>query len=118
MAGRKAGAPSRSKFIRETLGSNSNMSLEDINEAWKSAGHRGGIKGSLFYQVKSKSGLRRKGKGRRGRPRGRVGKASANGYLEIEVGLEGLVAQAETIGNKDLAEAIRTARRLASAKLV
>lgn len=110
MAGRKKGAPSRSAFIREQLKTNSKLSLSDVNDLWKKS-HRGDITGTLFYQVKSKLGITR-GKN------GRAGRRSGNSYLAIEMSLEKLVAETEAIGNKDLAEALRTARRMASAQLV
>lgn len=67
MAGRKAGSPSRSEFIRKQLTAKPETKLAEINEAWKKAGHSGEITATLFYQVKSKSGGAKTG--RRGRPR-------------------------------------------------
>lgn len=128
MAGRKAGSPSRSDFIRKQLGAKPEMNLTEINEAWKKAGNSGDITATLFYQVKSKAGLskRRGRRGRRGpgRPRGTTTVAASttsNGhgsYLSIEQALDSLVANAVSLGDKALAESLRNARRLASSKLV
>lgn len=123
MAGKKAGAPSRSEFIRNTLANNRKASFDEVNEAWKKAGNTGVITRTLYHQVKSKSGFSR-GRKRRGRKRGEGAAPTAavrpasNTYFEIEISLERLVAQAESIANKQLADALRSARRLASAKLL
>lgn len=119
MAGKKAGAPSRSAFIRDQLAKNKKSKFDDINEAWKKSGHSGGITRTLFYQVKSKKRGRRGG--RRGRGASEAAAAerpSSEIYLAIEISLERLGEQAHGLGNKQLAEALRAARRIASAKLV
>jgi len=118
MAGKKAGAPSRSAFIRDLRLKNKKLSYDEANEAWKKAGHSGGITRTLFYQAKSKS-RGRKRRGRRGaEAQAAVARPSSESYLAIEISLERLGAQAHDLGNKQLAEALRTARRIASAKLV
>lgn len=79
MAGRKAGSPSRSEFIRKFLDAKTDGKLADVNEAWKKSGHSGEITATLFYQVKSKSGQVRS-TGRRGRPP----KAASNGNHSVK----------------------------------
>jgi hypothetical protein len=124
MAGRKAGSPSRSEFIRKVLATKADAKLADINEAWKKAGHSGEITTTLFYQVKSKSGhSKRRGGKRRGRPPGSGRAASAvvgdsSGYIVIEQALDQLIAVADRKGDRDLADSLRTARRHVFAKLV
>jgi hypothetical protein len=65
----------------------------------------------------------RKRRGRKaGRPKGGAAAAGAGNnetkYLKIEQVLERLVTDAENLRDHKLAESLRTARRLASAKLV
>jgi hypothetical protein len=122
MAGRKAGSPSRSDFIRKQLASKPEVKLSEINEAWKKAGHTGEITATLFYQVKSKGGAPKRRRGRppgSGRGPGRPPRATGSGsYLAIEQALDSLITSAELIGDQSLADALRTARRTVSAKLV
>jgi hypothetical protein len=123
MAGRKAGSPSRSEFIRKQLSAKPESKLSDINEAWKKAGNSGEITATLFYQVKSKAGGVRR---RRGRPPGsgkrgpgRPPRAAGNSsYLAIEQALDALIGAAESMNDQTLADNLRTARRSVSAKLV
>lgn len=128
MAGRKAGSPSRSDFIRKFLSSNPSGKLPDVNEAWKKSGQSGEITATLFYQVKSKSGHSKKRRGgrRRGRPPRAVAAATSSsapaaggsGYAMIERTLDQLVFAADKMKDTKLTELLRDARRHASAKLV
>lgn len=123
MAGRKAGSPSRSDFIRKQLASKPESKLAEVNEAWKKAGNSGEITATLFYQVKSKAGHVKRTGARRGRPPGRPAgsgatKSSSGGYASIEATLDSLIATAEGMGDRSLAESLRTTRRIVSAKLV
>jgi hypothetical protein len=123
---------SQSSFIREKLNADRDVKYRVVADAWKSAGHPGEIKSSLFYLVKNKMGLA--GGARRGRP-GRKPKAasasaahapstSASGgetsatYREIEETLDSLIRQANELRNSQLAEDLRAARRQASIQLV
>lgn len=115
MAGRKKGAPNRSEFIRNLLQSNRRMKLAAVQEAWAKSGQKGEIKSALFYQVKRKM---KRGGGKQRGAAAQIAGAASNGYLGMEVALEKLVTQADGMGNKPLAEALRVARRMASAKLV
>jgi hypothetical protein len=123
MAGRKAGSPSRSEFIRKQLSAKPESKLSDINEAWKKSGNSGEITATLFYQVKSKAGGGRRRRGRPpgsgkrgpGRPPRSAGNAS---YLAIEQALDALIGAAESMNDQTLADNLRTARRSVSAKLV
>lgn len=120
MAGRKKGAPNKSLFIRGVLESNSKATAAEVAEAWKKAGNSGTVIPTLYYQVKRKMGLGRKG--RRGRPRkGAAAPAAATGanhYLSIEQKLDALIAQAMEARDGKLAEGLRAARRIASSHLV
>ena len=129
MAGRKAGSPSRSDFIRKQLASKPDLKLSEANEAWKKAGNSGEITATLFYQVKSKAGhVKHRTGARRGRPGRRPGtsvvassvRAHGGGgsYLTIEATLDSLIATAEGLGDRTLADSLRTTRRIVSAKLV
>jgi len=122
MAGRKAGSPSRSDFIRKQLASKPESKLAEVNEAWKKAGNSGEITATLFYQVKSKAGHVKRTGARRGRPPGRPAGSGApkasSGYASIEATLDSLIATAESLGDRSLADSLRTTRRIVSAKLV
>ena len=130
MAGRKAGSPSRSEFIRKQLAAKPEAKLAEVNEAWKKAGNSGDITATLFYQVKSKAGHAKPRTGKRrgrppGRPAGSVAVASSparshggGSYLSIEATLDSLIATAESLGDRTLADSLRTTRRVVSAKLV
>jgi metal-responsive CopG/Arc/MetJ family transcriptional regulator len=115
MAGRKKGAPNRSEFIRNLLESNRRIKLAAVQEAWTKSGQKGEIKSALFYQVKRK--MKRGGRKTKGAA-APFAAAASNGYLGMEVALDKLVTQADAMNNKPLAEALRVARRMASAKLV
>lgn len=122
MAGRKAGSPSRSEFIRKVLSSKPDAKLAEINEAWKKSGQSGEITATLFYQVKSKLGTGKKRRGRppgSGRGPGRPPRAAGHSsYLAIEQALDALIGAAESMGDATLADNLRTTRRSVSAKLV
>lgn len=120
MARKKRGeGPNKSEFIRGILNQNSGAKLGDVNEAWKAAGHSGLITPTLYYQVKSKLGLTKGRKRRRRRVATESkGPSPADAYLAIERELDHLVAKAAGLGDQRLAEAIRTARRRASSKLI
>ena len=121
MAGRKAGSPNRSEFIRKHLSAKPEAKLSDVNDAWKKAGNSGELTATLFYQVKSKAGFVRgrgkRGGARRGRPPASASSAPG-GYLAIEQALDGLIATAVRLGDDRLATDLRSARRHASVKLV
>lgn len=123
---KRGDGPTRSDFIRDQLKANPNVSAKDVQDAWAKAGHKPALKTTLFYLIKGKLGLskRRKGKGRRGRRRAEAAvvaqaAASPNGsYLDIERALDKLIHQADEIGDRKLADALRQARRRASTALI
>lgn len=123
MAKKRSGAESnRSEFIREVLRQNPRAKHQDVVAAWKAAGHSGQITHTLFYKARIRTA--RKGKSV-GRQRQNVkpvvesrDTAPADNYIDIERSLDRLVEQAEQLGDHKLADAIRAARRRASAKLI
>lgn len=124
----KGGGPNRSEFIRGVLTSNPKATSKDVQDAWSAAGNTQKLSHTLFYVVKGKMGLP-KGKRRRGKRAGRPTQAASNGataaskpssggYLEIERTLDGLIAKAEVLNDRKLADDLRQARRRASMALV
>ncbi|HVJ80253.1 MAG TPA: hypothetical protein VNC50_04210 [Planctomycetia bacterium] len=131
MAKKAAGKPNMSEFIRLALKANPKASAKEVIQGWKDAGNSGELKNSLFYLVKNKAGYSkpRGGKKRRGRPVGSKNVVAAapkaagprkasSVYLAMEQTLDGLVQQADGLGETELASAFRSARRTVSAKLV
>jgi hypothetical protein len=121
---RRGDEPSRSGFIRDQLRENAKLSLKEIIEAWRAQGNTGTITPTLFYQVRSKLGLARGVRRRRRRQAPVAAEAAArpqpdkSDYLSIEATLDHLVAQAVAMKDNRLAEALRGARRAASARLL
>lgn len=125
-AKRRGDEPSRSGFIRDQLGKNPKLSLKELIQAWKDGGNTGTITPTLFYQVRSKLGLAQGVRRRRRKRRGAAAAAADTGraqpdksdYVSIEATLDHLVAQAVAMKDNRLAEALRGARRAASARLL
>jgi hypothetical protein len=123
----KKGVPNMSAFIREVLTGNNDASMDDVNSAWSGAGNRSTLNPALYYQMRSKLGLggKRKKKKKKKKARSRA-EVSAGGeatdskqtYLKIEQQLDGLIHEAGELKDGRLAEALRDARRKASAKLL
>lgn len=123
---RKTGT-NRSAFIREQFEKTPKASVKDIVATWKAAGNKEDLSPTLVYQVKKRLGMK---SGKRGRPPGRKATAAPigtsglaisskeAGYAALEAALDGLVDKALMLGDKGLVEALRAARRHASAKLV
>lgn len=121
MAGKKKGAVNKSAFIRGVLEKNSAASAKDAQDAWKSAGHKGKLSPALFYQTKARMGLGSRRQKRRGRPAKAAASAalaSTDSYLAIEQQLDKLIAQSVELKDGNLSDALLTARRRASAKLL
>jgi hypothetical protein len=120
------GEPNRSEFIREQLQANRGASFRDVQAAWAAAGHKSEIKTSLYYNIKRKAaeGGAIVVKGRRGRPPRAASVAAApvaaagGNYGKIEEALDALLVEAMGLRNHKLVEAIRAARRIASAQLI
>ena len=120
-ARKKSGGPNKSAFIRGVLEKNKGATAKDAQEAWKAAGNKDKLNPSLFYNLKGKMSSGGKKKKRRGRPPKAAASETSSGsnvYLSIEKSLDGLIAKAEEARDGKLAEALRSARRRASAKLV
>ncbi len=100
-----------SPFIREQLEKNPKITGKEVAETWKAAGNKITFSPTLFYQVKGR--LRLTNSRGRGRPRKRYG-----GLERIERELDGLVAQADDLGEKKVAESLRGARRVLAGRLV
>lgn len=122
-----SGEPNKSQFIRDLLRDNARTKPADASAAWASAGHGGEIKPTLFYIVRGRMKKRRRKGGRRAKAKGVVAAPqapvvaatdTAKSYLSLERAIEGLVGQAEGIKDARLVEALRNARRMASAKLI
>ncbi|MFO0945198.1 MAG: hypothetical protein U1D30_04510 [Planctomycetota bacterium] len=125
----KDGGPNRSEFIRSVLTSNPKASSKDVQAAWEAAGYKDKLNPTLYYIAKKKLGLMKGGRGR-GRGRGRKAvnvvangaavpvKPESESYLEIERTLDKLIAKAEDLQDRKLAEDLRQARRRASLALV
>lgn len=125
MAAKKT-STNRSAFIREQIEKTPTASVKDVVAAWKAAGNKDDLSPTLVYQVKRRLGMK---SGKRGRPPGRKATAASiatsglavsskeAGDAALEAALDGLVHKAIMVGDKGLAEALRTARRHASAKL-
>ena len=59
MAKKKEGKPeTKSEFLRKALTRNPNLDFRQINRRWARAGHPGEISNALYYQVRSKLGIR------------------------------------------------------------
>ena len=124
--------PNQSEFIRDLFKQNSETKLGDAKKAWADAGHKGEIGNSLFYVVKRKLGLTPATPGgrRRGRPpgsRNRVqpgappraagrGGSSAS-YEAVEDRLDEVIRMLWDLGDLDLVNEFRVARRRIAAKL-
>jgi hypothetical protein len=112
---RKRRGPNRSAFIREYLERSPSASAREVADAWTGAKHRGKLSPTLYYQIRRRMGV----SGGKGKRRGRPGKAAAaGGYLGIEQQLDQLIALAHGQGDTELSEALRTARRHVSAKIL
>src|SRR3954471_18061479 len=48
----------KSDFLRKVLGKNPDLDYEQVNRRWTKAGHPGTISNALYYQVRSKMGIR------------------------------------------------------------
>jgi hypothetical protein len=59
MAKKKSGKPeSKSDFLRKVLGKDPGLDQHQVNRKWATAGHVGEISNALFYQVRSKMGIK------------------------------------------------------------
>ena len=128
--GRGSG-PNQSEFIREQFKQNPQTRLGDAKKAWTDAGHKGEIGNSLFYVVKRKIGLTSPAPGRRrGRPPGSKNKTgiaagratgvrstASSGYEAVEDRLDEVIRMLWELGDYDLVNEFRTARRRIAAKL-
>jgi hypothetical protein len=126
--GRGRSGPNRTAFIRELFGQNPNAKLGDARKAWADAGHKGELGNSLFYVVKGKLGLTTGKPGRRrGRPpgsknktaasQGGTSKRGATGYEAVEDRLDEVIWMLRDLGEHNLVDEFRTARRKIAAKL-
>jgi len=126
--GRGSG-PIRSEFIRELFKQNPNAKLGDAKKAWADSGNKGELGNSLFYVVKRQLGLTSATPGRRrGRPPGSKNKpknqsgagpsrGAASGYEAVEDRLDEVIWMLRELGDHDLVNEFRTARRRIAAKL-
>src|SRR3954467_12420276 len=59
MAKRKAEKKvTKSEFLRKVLGKKAELDHHQVNRLWQKAGHPGEISSALFYQVRSKMGIK------------------------------------------------------------
>jgi hypothetical protein len=124
---RGRGGPNQSEFIRELFKQNPNAKLGDAKKAWADAGHKGAIGNSLFYVVKRKMGLTTAAPGgrRRGRPPGSkkaaavsAGPRKSRGYEAVEDRLDEVIHLLRELGDMELVNEFRMARRRIAARLV
>ena len=121
---RASSGVNKSAFIRDILTKNNEAKPADVNAAWAGAGHKEKLNQTLYYQVKKSLGLssgRRKKRGRKPKVAGAapvMRTDSSAGYLSIENSLDGLIIEAQQMRDSKLAEALRTARRVVSSKLL
>lgn len=55
---RNAKTETRSEFLRKALGRNPNLDHRQVNRRWTKRGHAGQISNALFYQVRTKLGIK------------------------------------------------------------
>ena len=125
---RRRSGPNQSEFIRELFKQNPQTKLGDAKKAWSDAGHKGAIGNSLFYVVKRKMGLTTATPGgrRRGRPPGSGSKQAAvsavrgkaRGYEAVEDRLDEVIRLLWDLGDHELVNEFRLARRRIAARLV
>lgn len=119
---RSGGEPNRSEFIREVLRQNPKAKHHDVVAAWQAAGHSGQITHTLFYKARLRKSRKSKFARRQHQKAKPViepkGSAPIGDYVAIERTLDRLVEQSEQLGDRVLTDAIRAARRRASAKLI
>ena len=122
MAKRKLAYGLKSAFIRQVLARKPKITAVDMTALWKAAGHPGSISRVHIHHAKHRITrlLGRKGqRAERRRIVRRVARTGGqSGYAQLEQALDGLVAQAEQLNDANLADALRSARRRASAKLL
>ena len=53
-----AGTETKTSFLRKALSRNPNLDHRQVNRRWAKAGHTGQISNALFYQVRSKLGIK------------------------------------------------------------
>ncbi len=104
-------APNRSEFLRGLLAAAPDTSLAAARAAWRAAGHRATLAGSIFYMVRGALGHG----GRRSAPRPVRATPAPAGFAHIERELDRLVALAP---DPQIAELLRAARRRASLALL
>jgi hypothetical protein len=124
---RSRSGPNQSEFIRELFKQNPQTKLGDAKKAWSDAGHKGSIGNSLFYVVKRKMGLTEaapEGR-RRGRPpgKGKVAistgsRGSSRGYEAVEDRLDEVIHLLRELGDTEIVNELRFARRKIAARLV
>lgn len=119
--GRRKG-PNQSQFIRDQFAANSNATLGDAKKAWADAGNKGALGNSHFYIIKKKLGLT-KPSARRGRPPGRpagskaAARGATKGYEAVEDRLDDVIRMLWELGDHDVVNEFRVARRKIAAKL-
>ena len=109
----------KSQFIRDVLAKNATATAREVQEAWNATGQKEPLGTPIIYLVKSKFG---KPSGRRGRPKGGadgvgvIPRSETSGvYLQIEAELDKLISKTP---DSKITEALRSARRRVSARLI
>lgn len=115
--------PSRREFIEKNLLENPKATFAEINELWITDGFAGSLSPASYYNARRALGLTRprRGANQPSRTTDRQNAASFDplaGYLSIEQTLDLLIADAGRLGDANLTEDLRQARRRVSKVLV
>lgn len=118
--------PNKSEYIRKNLLENPELSATELGQLWQQEGFPGELSPALYYQVKRRMGIAGSRRGPRARKvNRRTTQRTVNAlnrryeqYLRLELTLDSLIHEAESIGDAKLASALNQARRQIASALI